>query len=374
MSAGTKSDKANRLTPVESYQYDAGGRRIATLRGTNVVRHVYNLSAATGAAQAGGMHVIADTDAAGNLLRSYTWGPGIDNLLAMTVYGPGRTNTYQAISDHLGTVHALVTPGGTVAERYEYDAWGNVLGVYDSNGNPLTSDLGLPTSALNNRYLFQGREYSWATHAAWGGAGLYFFRARYYDPLTGRWLSNDPIGIGGGLNQYAFCANNPVMFVDPEGETIEATTTVIGLAELRVATGPGVMIGLYAVYDTDGDWGLKVTVGAGAGVEAAVSPAKGIINWIANLLKGKSYGKSPGHIDSLRGAGQEGHVGFFGGISFNPEASGSCVITGVEGGGIGGGVYWTWSFVLKISDLFAGEGSPDPRRLEYMPAFGWRPY
>jgi RHS repeat-associated protein len=193
-------------TPVESYQYDAGGRRIATTSGTNVVRHVYD-----------GLHVVADTDAAGNVLRSYTWGPGIDNLLAMTVYGPGGTNTYQAISDHLGTVHALVTPGGTVAERYEYDAWGNVLGVYDSNGNPLTSDLGLPTSALNNRYLFQGREYSWATHAAWGGAGLYYFRARWYDPSTGRWLSNDPIGISGGLNQYAFCANNPVMFVDPDG-------------------------------------------------------------------------------------------------------------------------------------------------------------
>jgi RHS repeat-associated protein len=200
MSAGTKSDKANRLTPVESYQYDAGGRRIATTSGTNVVRHVY-----------AGMHVIADTDAAGNLLRSYTWGPGIDKLLSVTVYGPTATNTFNALTDHLGTVHALVTPGGTVVERYEYDAWGNVLGVYDGSGNPLS------TSALGNRYLFQGREYSWATHAAWDGAGLYNFRARWYDPLTGRWLSNDPIGIGGGLNQYAFCSNNPVMFVDSTG-------------------------------------------------------------------------------------------------------------------------------------------------------------
>jgi RHS repeat-associated protein len=98
-----------------------------------------------------------------------------------------------------------------VAERYEYDAWGNVMGVFDGNGGSL------PSSVLGNRYLFQGREYSWATHAAWDGAGLYYFRARYYDPSTGRWLSNDPIGISGGLNQYAFCANNPVMFGDPFG-------------------------------------------------------------------------------------------------------------------------------------------------------------
>jgi RHS repeat-associated protein len=79
-----------------------------------------------------------------------------------------------------------------------------VLGVYDG------SDQSLPSSGIGNRYLFQGREYSFET-------GLYNFRARYYDPQTGRWLSNDPIGISGGLNQYVFCANNPVMFGDPEG-------------------------------------------------------------------------------------------------------------------------------------------------------------
>src|SRR5690606_22055593 len=39
----------------------------------------------------------------------------------------------------------------------------------------------------------------------------------WYDPVTGRWLSNDPIGISGGLNQYVFCANNPVNFRDPFG-------------------------------------------------------------------------------------------------------------------------------------------------------------
>ena len=43
---------------------------------------------------------------------------------------------------------------------------------------------------------------------------------RWYDPVTGRWLSNDPIGISGGLNQYVFCANNPVNFVDPLGTDV----------------------------------------------------------------------------------------------------------------------------------------------------------
>jgi len=50
-----------------------------------------------------------------------------------------------------------------------------------------------------------------------GGSGLYFFRARWYDPVVGRWLSKDPIGISGGLNQYVAFGDNPVNFVDPDG-------------------------------------------------------------------------------------------------------------------------------------------------------------
>jgi len=61
--------------------------------------------------------------------------------------------------------------------------------------------------------LFQGREYSAAT-------GLYNFRARWYDPVTGRWLSKDPIGLEGGLNLYVFCGNDPVNRRDPEGTDI----------------------------------------------------------------------------------------------------------------------------------------------------------
>ena len=76
--------------------------------------------------------------------------------------------------------------------------------VYDQSGARINQ------SAIGNRYLFQCREYSYST-------GLYNFRARYYDPETGRWLSKDPIGISGGLNQYVFCGNNPVNYVDPWG-------------------------------------------------------------------------------------------------------------------------------------------------------------
>jgi RHS repeat-associated protein len=154
-----------------------------------------------------GPHVIADLDATGGVVRSYVYGPGTDNILAMVVPAGGTASVpsvFYYVKDHLGTVHALVDASGSVVECYRYDPWGRVLGVWDASG------IQQPASSIGNRYLFQGREFSWAT-------GLYYFRARWYDPRAGRWLSNDPIGISGGLNQYVFCGGRPVVCTDPYG-------------------------------------------------------------------------------------------------------------------------------------------------------------
>ena len=186
---------------IETHGYDAAGRRAWTASGGVTTHYAYD-----------GGQIVADLDANGQVIRSYIHAPGIDRLLAIVVHGTVPTK-YACLTDHLGTVHALADETGNIVESYEYDAWGNVLTVRDGAGNPLTE------SALGNRFLFQGREYSWST-------GLYNFRAQWYDPETGRWLSNDPIGISGGLNQYVFCANNPVNFVDPWGECEETPRTV----------------------------------------------------------------------------------------------------------------------------------------------------
>jgi len=108
----------------ESYAYDALGRRLSTttlshsrtneLTNFSTTYHWYD-----------GAQCVADTDASGNLLRSYAWGPGIDDLLAVTVCSSGATNSYFAIKDRLGSVHALVDAQGQVVESYTYDAWGN---------------------------------------------------------------------------------------------------------------------------------------------------------------------------------------------------------------------------------------------------------
>jgi RHS repeat-associated protein len=178
---------------VETYRYDALDRRYSIGTGAVTNYLIYD-----------GPHVIAETDATGGLRRVYTYGPGIDNILAMTVYTGATVKTYYYLTDLQGTVNAVADGNGTVVEHYRYDAWGRILGVYNGSNQLLS------VSAIGNRFLWQGREYSWTT-------GLYYFRARWYDPVIGRFISKDPIGISGGLNEYVAFANNPVNLTDPDG-------------------------------------------------------------------------------------------------------------------------------------------------------------
>ncbi|MDI6774366.1 MAG: RHS repeat-associated core domain-containing protein [Verrucomicrobiota bacterium] len=177
----------------ESYGWDALGRRVYIAQGTTTNWLIYD-----------GVHAIAEVNGSGQLRKSFTWGSGIDNLLALTVYSGSSTNRYLALTDHLGTVHALADSSGSIVESYRFDAWGRVLGVYNSSGQPINQ------SAVGNRFLWAGKEYSWAT-------GLYHNRARTYDPVTGRFLSKDPSGISGGLRDYLYCHGDPINFIDFDG-------------------------------------------------------------------------------------------------------------------------------------------------------------
>ncbi len=149
-------------------------------------------------------HSLAGVAADGRTLRVYMRAPGVDNWLGFVDMTGNLPVPYFYVTDHLGSVLAVTDANGNVVERYEYDAWGKVLSVTDANGNALTR------SAIGNRILWQAREYSWTT-------GLYYFRNRWYDPVIGRWISKDPIGIDGGVNLYEFCGGNPIIYADAFG-------------------------------------------------------------------------------------------------------------------------------------------------------------
>ncbi len=182
--------------PVAEYAYDVLGNLVAVAND----EESFEILVDNG-------HSLADVAADGRTLRVYMRAPGVDNWLGFVDMTGSSPVPYFYVTDHLGSVLAVTDANGNLVERYEYDAWGKVLSVTDANGNALAR------SAIGNRILWQGREYSWTT-------SLYYFRNRWYDPTIGRWISKDPIGIQGGLNLYEFCMSSPVANRDPRGEDV----------------------------------------------------------------------------------------------------------------------------------------------------------
>ena len=111
-----------------------------------------------------------------------------------------------------GDVVGIRNASGTLVAQYVYDAWGNHRQITDGSGNDVSDN----PAHIANINPFRYRGYYYDTETGW-----YYLNTRYYDPNVGRFLSPDTIlGANGGLlgyNLYAYCNNNPVMFVDPSG-------------------------------------------------------------------------------------------------------------------------------------------------------------
>jgi RHS repeat-associated protein len=86
------------------------------------------------------------------------------------------------------SIIGLTNASGTLVERYTYTAYGT-LGIYDASGTVRT------TSTYANRYTYTGREYD-------ADLALFHFRARWYDPSTGGFISRDPLGYVDGMSLY----------------------------------------------------------------------------------------------------------------------------------------------------------------------------
>jgi len=191
-------DSSQRLTGYNdgasnaSYAYDYLGRRIERTVNTDTTQYFYH-----------DQDVLAEYDGAGNRLASYTYAPGMDQLLMME--RSGQVWFYH--TDGLGSVIAITDVAGNLVQRYGYDAWGNII---LSDGPFAFSGSG---SQVNTR-TYTGREYD-------AESGLYHYRARTYDPTLGRFLQKDPDQglrmVPQTLHPYAYVRNNPVNFVDPTG-------------------------------------------------------------------------------------------------------------------------------------------------------------
>ncbi|RUO94463.1 hypothetical protein D7Y11_04320 [Corallococcus sp. AB018] len=168
------------------YVLDAASRRVGKKAdGTLIQGFLYE-----------GRRVVAELDGAGNVASRFvhaTRGHAPDFMLKGGI-------TYRILTDPLGSPRLVVdTRNGTVVQRMEYDVWGNVV----ADSNPGFQPFG-----------FAGGLYDRDTR-------LTRFGARDYDAETGRWTAKDPIRFAGGdSNLYAYAANQPHQFIDPDGRRI----------------------------------------------------------------------------------------------------------------------------------------------------------
>ncbi len=150
-----------------------------------------------------GWNLVAELDATNTMLRNFVW--GLD--LSRSPQGAGGVGGLLAIREgsesHLpafdgnGNVMALVKGSDqSISARYEYGPFGETL-VVEENG-------------VSNPFRFSTKYLDSET-------GLYYYGYRYYNPVTGRWLSKDPVGERGGMNLYGFVGNNGVLRVDTWG-------------------------------------------------------------------------------------------------------------------------------------------------------------
>jgi RHS repeat-associated protein len=177
-------DVRNRLVAINgpavnaAFSYDAFGRRLTKI-----------INAATTAFQYDGADIVRENGPMGE--AAYLRTPTIDETLA-------RTDANAAViylADILRSTVALADSSGGPVTEYTYAPFGQ------------TSVAGLPSP---NLFQFTGREND--------GTGLYYYRARYYEPRKSRFLQADPLGIRDGrISLYAYAENNPVNAIDPMG-------------------------------------------------------------------------------------------------------------------------------------------------------------
>ncbi len=170
-----------------AYHYDAAGRLVRKDVAGSPQRHfVWD-----------GASLLVELDGVGTAKQAeYSYYPGLDHPHALIV----GTTPYFAHTDGLGNVIALTDTFETVQRVYGYDAWGQPLGGFDYAE-------------------FTGKDRARFKGALWLGPELevYYMRARWYEPKTGRFLSEDPLGISTGMNPYVYADDDPVNRRDPTG-------------------------------------------------------------------------------------------------------------------------------------------------------------
>jgi RHS repeat-associated protein len=224
-----------------SFKYDALGRRIEkTLNGVTT-GYLYDGVQAIAELKGGAVDAVLHT------------GFVLDEVIAR--YGSSGNRVF--LQDALMSVIAQTNDAGNAESFRAYSPYGESIALGPDGGNDLQY------AGLRN-----------------DGTGLLAATYRYYDPVLKQWISEDPIGLLGGLNLYAYVGGKPVMFSDPRG--LDAPGGVIGTSMGIGAISVGVAGGIVATVAASGE-----AAGAIGGLLVAGAAAKGAM---AGLVIGGAVG------------------------------------------------------------------------------------
>ena len=223
------------------------GRRLKSLSdGTNTVEYTYNGQGSRASKKVGNVTIEYTYDRNGRLLKEvgektieYVY--GADGIIGIKING----TPYLFRKNMFGDVTHIYNQQGVIVGKYSYTAFGECTVELDTNS--VASD-----NPIRYRSYYYDEETS-----------LYYLKTRYYDPEIGRFMTIDGISYLNanainGLNMYAYCGNNPVMGIDPNGTSVLGVLAGIAayvfsgvIFQAAVTATSFVGMAIASIWDTD---------------------------------------------------------------------------------------------------------------------------
>ena len=242
----------------------------------------------------------------GSISANLLTGLMIDEALAR--YTQAGARTY--ITDALGSVIAQASDTQAIDNYYAYTPYGETTALGPDGGNA-------------SQYTAREND----------GTGLYYYRARYYDPVLKRFIAEDPIGLAGGLNGYSYADGNPVSNTDPSGTIVpvagiyaRCVAQCMAMAAVTAALPGGGGLDCFNIGDAAGEcllecldprnWG-----GGGKGGMGATAKGKGGKGG-GTSAQGKPPKNATGTLDHVQKNGGQPPPGQKGGGTFQNDGRG----------------------------------------------------